>query len=81
MKHSPIAWYASHHHLADGSAAPYAYAYLFAYALDIPSGASTLTLPNNNRIRVLAVTLAEDSGKATPVQPLYDTLVTAQPVR
>ena len=77
MKLSPIAWYASHHHLADGSAVPYAYAYLFAYALDVPSGASTLTLPNNNRIRVLAVTVAEEGGKATPVQPLYDTLVRA----
>ena len=54
MKRTPIAWFASQHHLADGSAAAYSYSYLYAYALDIPSGATTLTLPDNPDIRILA---------------------------
>jgi alpha-mannosidase len=75
IKRAPLAWYASHHHLADGSAAPYSYSYLFAYELEIPSGATTLTLPNNPNIRIMAVTVAEVAGKAAPAAPLYDTLL------
>ena len=74
IKRAPVAWFASHHHLADGSTAAYSYAYLFAYPINLPPGAKTLTLPNNNNVRVMAVTVAEESGKATPAQPLYDTL-------
>jgi alpha-mannosidase len=75
IKRAPLAWYASHHHLADGSAAPYSYSYLFAYELEIPPGATTLTLPNNPNIRIMAVTVAEVAGKAAPAAPLYDTLL------
>jgi len=74
IKRAPLAWYASHHHIADGSSVAYSFSYLFAYELDIPPGASTLTLPNNNNIRIMAVTVAEVSGKAAPAAPLYDTL-------
>jgi alpha-mannosidase len=74
IKRAPLAWYASHHHIADGNSVAYSYSYLFAYALDIPPGATTLTLPNNNNIRIMAVTVAEISGKAAPAAPLYDTL-------
>lgn len=74
IKRTPVAWYASHHHIADGSSVPYSYSYLYAYAMDIPPGATTLTLPNNSNIRILAVSAAEVSGKAAPAAPLYDTL-------
>jgi alpha-mannosidase len=47
---------------------------LFAYAIDMPAGARTLTLPNNDKIRVLAVTAANQKGRVWPAQPLYDTL-------
>jgi alpha-mannosidase len=40
----------------------------------MPPGARTLTLPNNDRIRILAVTIADEPWVVTPVQPLYDTL-------
>src|SRR5437879_13140175 len=40
---------------APPTAAPYAYSYLFAYALDVAPGARTLTLPDNDRIRILAI--------------------------
>lgn len=74
IKRADVAWFASHHHDADGSNALYSYSYLFAYAIDFPAGAKTLTLPNNNKIRILAVTAAEEPATAHPAQPLYDTI-------
>ena len=74
IKRADIAWFSSQRRTADGGAEPYAYSYLFAYALDLPAGARTLTLPNNDRIRILAVTVADEPWVVTPAQPLYDTL-------
>lgn len=74
VKRDAVAWFASHHHTADGVNEPYAYSYLCAYALDLPPGARTLTLPANPTIRVLAVTVAETGPVVQPAGPLYDTL-------
>jgi len=74
IKRAPVAWFASHRHAADGANEPYAYSYLFAYTINLPAGAKTLTLPNNERIRILAVTVANEVGEVHPAQPLYDTL-------
>jgi alpha-mannosidase len=74
IKRAPIAWYASHHHTAEGRNVSYAYSYLFAYTLDLPAGATTLTLPDNPKIKILAVTVAEAESDLTPAYPLYDTL-------
>jgi alpha-mannosidase len=74
IKRADIAWFSSQRRAPDGSAEAYAYSYLFAYALNVPAGARTLTLPNNDRIRILAVTVADEPWVVTPAQPLYDTL-------
>ena len=74
IKRTPLAWFASHRHNADGANEPYAYSYLFAYVVDVPANAKTLTLPNNDRIRILAITVANEGGQVRPAQPLYDTL-------
>ena len=74
IKRADIAWFASHRHDAGGRNEPYAYSYLFAYALDVPLGAKTLTLPHNPNIRVLALTVANEDARAWPAQPLYDVL-------
>jgi alpha-mannosidase len=74
IKRTPLAWFASHRHNADGANEYYAYSYLFAYAIDVPAGAKTLTLPTNDKIRVLAITAANQRGRLWPAQPLYDTL-------
>jgi alpha-mannosidase len=74
IKRADVAWYASHHHTPDGTSAPYAYSYLFAYALDLPPGARTLTLPDNDKIRVMAVTVSDEGAMVRPAHPLYDTL-------
>jgi alpha-mannosidase len=74
IKRAPVAWFASHRHASDGTNEPYAYSYLFAYAMDVPAGAKTLTLPENGNIRILAVTVADEGAQVLPAQPLYDTL-------
>lgn len=74
VKPAPVAWFASHRRDSDGANEPYAYAYLLAYAVDLPEVASTLTLPDDPAVRVLAVTAAGDAGGVRPAQPLYDTL-------
>ena len=72
IKPAPVAWFASHHHTADGENEPYAYSYLFAYTLDIPANVRTLTLPSNDKIRILAVTVSNESEPVRPVQSLID---------
>ena len=74
IKRAPVAWFASHYHSAQGTNKPYDYCYLFAYSMDIPEGATTLTLPDNDKIRIMAITVAGATGKLHPVQPLYDVL-------
>ena len=74
IKRAPLAWFASHNHAADGSNQPYSYSYLFAYELDLPSGATSLTLPDNPRIRILAASVANEPADVDPAYPLYDTL-------
>jgi alpha-mannosidase len=73
IKRAPIAWFASHYHDANGTNVPYGYSYLFAYEMDLPAGAHTLILPDNEKIRVFAVTVAHAGTEARPAQPLYDT--------
>ena len=73
-KTAELAWYASHQHTAEGLNQPYRYSYLFAYALDVPEGAHSLTLPDNEKIRILAVSTADETPEIRPVQRLYDML-------
>jgi len=74
VKPANVAWYASHHHNAEGLNAPYQYSYLFAYEMEMPAGAKTLTLPNNDKVRVLAISVAKTAAPTTAAQPLFDTL-------
>jgi len=74
IKPSSVAWFASHRHASDGSNEPYAYSYLYAYTIDIPAGATTLTLPNAGNIRILAITVSDEAAQVRPVQILTDYL-------
>jgi alpha-mannosidase len=74
IKRAELAWYCSHHHNAKGENVPYGYSYLFAYTIDIPSGATTIRLPDNDKIRVLAISVANEDPELKSAQPLYDVL-------
>jgi len=79
VKPASVAWYASHHHTADGLNEPYQYSYLFAYSIEVPGNARTLTLPDNDKIRIFAVSVADENPSIQPAQPLFDTLKHTEP--
>ncbi|HEY1985194.1 MAG TPA: glycoside hydrolase family 38 C-terminal domain-containing protein [Terracidiphilus sp.] len=74
IKRADLAWYCSHHHDADGKNVTYSYSYLFGYGIDIPAGTKTIKLPQNDKIRILAISVAEQNPEVHAVQPLYDVL-------
>jgi alpha-mannosidase len=74
IKRADLAWFSDHHHDASGHNVAYAYSYLFAYAIDLPAGAKTIKLPHNDKVRILAISLANDNPEVKPVHPLYDVL-------
>lgn len=74
LKRVPVAWYASHQHTPDGRNQPYAYSYLFGYELSLPAHATTLTLPQDPSLRILAVSVARTTPGVVPAAPLYDEL-------
>jgi len=74
IKRTPLGWFASHRHTPAGVNEAYAYSYLFVYTLDVPANARTLTLPTNDRVRIMAITSSNERGGVRPAQPLYDTL-------
>jgi alpha-mannosidase len=74
IKRADLVWYSDHHHNAEGKNIPYSYSYLFGYGIDLPPGARTLRLPKNENIRILAISIAEETPETKPAQPLYDVL-------
>lgn len=74
IKPAAVAWFASHRHASDGSNEPYAYSYLYAYAIDVPAGAKVLSMPANERVRILAITMSDEKGLVRPAQSLMDYL-------
>lgn len=74
VKQGEVAWFASHTHVPTGNTY-YQYSYLFKYGFDIPRGATTLTLPNDPSIKVLAVSVGRNThDQARPASPLSDNL-------
>jgi alpha-mannosidase len=78
IKRTPVAWFATHHNTPQGDAY-YNYSYLFELTYDLPAGTKSLTLPDNSKIRVFAVSVADEPTATPPAAPLYDTLADHQP--
>src|SRR5215813_497224 len=70
IKRDEIAWIGTHRHGPQGNQ-PYIASYLFAYRIDLPPGARELRLPNDSRIRILAITVAREPFRLWPASPLY----------
>jgi alpha-mannosidase len=61
------------HRHAPGGDEPYIFCNLFKYRLDLPKGATTLTLPKNSRIRIVAISAAKNTNDDTsPANLLYE---------
>lgn len=71
-KQDNIAWYASHRHAPNANEA-YQYSYLYKYEVALPKGTASVTLPDNDKIKIFAITVANKINEdVTPLQPLYD---------
>ncbi len=58
-----------------GADALYRYCYVFRIPVDVPKGATSITLPNDARVKVFAVTAADEPAANTvAAAPLFDTL-------
>jgi alpha-mannosidase len=79
VKPAGVAWYASHQHTVAGLNEPYRYSYLFAYAMDLNHNEKTLALPDNSKIRILAISIAQENPELKPAHPLFDTLNRTEP--
>jgi alpha-mannosidase len=47
--------------------------------MEVKANDKTLTLPNNSKIRILAVSVAQEHPELKPAQPLFDTLNRTEP--
>ena len=75
VKQSTVAWFCSHRHDPAKGNEFYKFTYLFKYGFDLPRGATAITLPNNENIRIFAVSAGKSShDQVDPARPLYDTL-------
>jgi alpha-mannosidase len=70
VKRDDIAWVGTHRHAPDGNQT-YIKSYVFAYAIDLPVGTRTVTLPNDDRVRILAATVVSERSHVRPASVLY----------
>jgi alpha-mannosidase len=70
VKREEIAWVGAHRHDRSGNQ-PYIASYLFLYRIDLSPGARELRLPKDNRIRIMAITVAREPFHLWPATPLY----------
>ena len=67
LKSGEVGWICTHRHTSGGTNDAYDFCYLFKYRLDLPPGASTLTLPSAPSIRIFAMTLTTNTTPETAI--------------
>ncbi|PYS32208.1 MAG: hypothetical protein DMF75_12675 [Acidobacteria bacterium] len=70
VKRDEIAWVLTHRHSPKGNQ-PYVASYIFSYAIDLPAGAREVRLPNDPRIRIMAMTAVREPSRLRPATALY----------
>ena len=71
-KQQRVAYVGTHRHSASGDQ-PYEFTYMFKYGIDIPKGATTLTLPNDPDIVIFAITAINEGDLVVPASQLFST--------
>ncbi len=81
IKRDDIAWFCTHRHHAQHGNEAYQFSYLFKYRIDLPQDAKTITLPDNDKIKVLAMTVTDGPHDAVrPAAALYDDFTRRKPI-
>ena len=72
-KPARLGWLGTHRHDREGRNEAYAFTNVFLYRIDLPRSVTTVTLPNDPAVRILAVTVARSENDAVvPAQPFFD---------
>lgn len=71
IKEQKVGFAATHHHENDEDAVA-GIMYMFKYELDIPSGATSVTLPNNRNIIITAMSASSEAYETQLASELYD---------
>ena len=66
-----VAWYASHRHLPYEDTL-YEYGYMFAYRLEIPEDAKSITLPDSPFVRIIAMSVGDENHAVALQSPFED---------
>ena len=74
IKRADLAWYCDHRHDAKGEKSPIPTHICSPIRLPLPENAKNIKLPANDKIRILAMSVANENPEVTPAQPLYDVL-------
>jgi alpha-mannosidase len=75
-----VAWFSTHLH-NDTANLPYQYSYMYLYRIPASSTAKTIELPENESIKIFAITVAENPFEGTrPLHPLFDTFENRPPL-
>jgi alpha-mannosidase len=76
-----IAWFASHWHFGYPTRnEPYSYSYIFKYEIKLPAHGNAISLPNNPKIKVFAITVAtKEADEVQTLQPLNDDFRDSRP--
>ncbi len=81
IKRDNIAWFSTHRHHPTAGNEAYKFSYLFKYAFDIPAGTTTLELPDDERIIVMAASAGRQThDDVHAAAPLYDDFTGRAPI-
>lgn len=74
LKKDNISWYSSHRHLSYPSKnESYQFAYMFKYEIELSKDVNKIKLPENSKIKILALTVAKNTGDDIEIlTPLSD---------
>ena len=75
LKDARVAYVGTHRHSAQADE-PYEFTYMFLLKLDIPQGATSITLPSDEHVVIFAATLSDDDLDAMPAAPLFESSLT-----
>ncbi|HEX6730546.1 MAG TPA: glycoside hydrolase family 38 C-terminal domain-containing protein, partial [Pyrinomonadaceae bacterium] len=70
VKRDEIAWVGTHRHAPDANQI-YIQSYIFVYAIDLRVGVNAVQLPKDERIRILALSVAREPPRLRPAVMLY----------
>lgn len=81
IKRDTIAWFCTHRHHPERGNEAYQFSYLFKYGIDLDHSARSITLPRNEKIKILGMTVSRGRyDEVVPAAPLYDDFTNRQPV-